>query len=61
MLNLYESQNDLTIQLWHQLKDMVEGDAPTYYYLDGALGCECDKIQPIRDEMLSVFYPEAWE
>ena len=40
---------------------MVEGDAPTYYYLDGALGCECNESQPIRDDMLSDFYPEAWE
>ena len=40
---------------------MVEGDASTYYYLDGALGCECGESQPIRDDMLSDFYPEAWE
>ena len=61
ILNLYEPQMDLTIQLGHQLKDMVEGDAPTWYYLDDALACECDKSQPIRDDMLSDFYPEAWE
>ena len=59
MLNLYESQNDLTVE--HQLKNMVEGGALTYYYLDGALGCECHESQPIRDDMLSDFYPEAWE
>ena len=49
------------IQLGHQLKDMVEGGVPTYYYLDGALGCECGESQPVRDDMLSDFCPEAWE
>ena len=34
---------------------MVEGDALTYYYLDGALGCKCNESQPIRDDMLSDF------
>ena len=61
MLNLFKSQNDLAIQLGHQLKDVVEGDAQTYYYLDDALGCECNESQPIRDDMLSDFYPEEWE
>ena len=40
---------------------MVEGDASAYYYLDGALDCECTESQPIRDDVLSNFYPEAWE
>ena len=59
MLNPCKPQTDSMIQLEHQLKDMVEGDAPTYYYLDGALGCKCGKSQPIREDMLSDFYPEA--
>ena len=31
------------------------------HYLDGALGCECNESQPIRNDMLSNFYPEARE
>ena len=40
---------------------MVEGDALTYYDLDGALDCECNESQFIRDDVLSSFNPEARE
>ena len=61
MLTLFKPQSELAIQLGHQPKDMVEGNALTYYYLNGALGCKYDESRPIRDDMLSGFYPEAWE
>ena len=48
------------MQLGHQLKDIIEGGAPTYYYLDVALGYECNESQPIKDDILFDFYPEAW-
>ena len=61
MLDLFKPQSKLATQLGHQLIDMVEGDVPIYYYLDGALDCECNRSQPIRDDVLSNFYPEAWK
>ena len=61
MLNIFKQQSELATQLGHQPKDMVEGGAPIYYYLDGALGWESNGSHPIRDDVLSDFYPEAWE
>ena len=61
MPNLFKSQSKLATQLGHQPKDMVEGGVSTYHYLDGALDCECSESQPIRDDVLADFYPEAWE
>ena len=61
MPNLFEMQNNLTTQLGYQPEDTVEGDAPTYYYLDGTLDCEQEESPPVRDDMLSDFCPKAWE
>ena len=55
----FKSQSGLATQLGHQPKGMVEGGAPIYYYLDGALDCKCSESQPIRDDVLADFYPEA--
>ena len=62
ILNLFKQQSELTTQLGHQPKDMVEG-APQYTitYLDGALGWESNRRRTIRDDVLPNFYPEAWE
>ena len=59
MLNLFKPQSELATQLGHQSKDMVEGGATIYYYPNGALDCECNSRQPIRDDVFSNFYPEA--
>ena len=61
LLNIFKLQSELAVQLGHQPKDMVMGGAPTCYYLNGALGCECNGNQPTRDDILSDFYPEPWE
>ena len=60
MPNTFELQHNHSEQQENQSKDVLEGGALTYYYLNGNLAHDSNEDKLIRDENLSDFYPEAW-